>query len=560
LASRFQDSVQTRFGGGINTAKPANEIADDECVDILNKDFDKDDNLKDRLGNEDFCSALPISAAQRITSLFQLRLSSGSDYLIATHGSELRSITSSTAASIKGALTLPSDTYWQWVAFNDVAIGVNRATSGDNPVQWTGTGDATALAGTPPKGKYIEVWNNRVWIVDAANPNKLWFSRLGNGADWTHTTAGALEIGYNDGDTITGIKAHRKQLFVFKRNKIYNISTGTPNTDPNLWKVDLFASNIGCVSAYTIQPLLDDLIFLSDAGVISLAAVQQYGDFRQAIVSQNVVALKDVPKSIDTFASVVNAEESQYWLSVPSSTSGTANGQTFVLDYKRIAEGKIRWTRFGGLCAGSAFASVITSGRKRVFIGSSSNVIYRYGDASLYNDNGASYGKSVLTKQYDMGDVLLRKEWNHWALALEMLACPLALSVKYRLDGDESKSKTEGINFLCDGTTFSTNANGGSTGTGNDGVDALWDVATWDAVDANDDGTDDNSGLPFVAYTFGREGTNDREVYRRFSGDPGRKGQTVQFFISNAVVNQACIIKDLKLETKPLNRQRVSDV
>ena len=561
MASRYQDSIQQRFGGGIVTSKPANEIADDECVDILNKDFDQEDNLKDRLGNTVFSSALPIagSESQRVTSLYDYRKVGGTAFLIMTHGNELRSVTASTAASIKGALTLPSDTYWQWVTFNDNAIGVNQATSGDNPVQWTGTGNATALAGTPPKGKYIEVWNNRVWIVSAASPNQLYFSKIGDGADWTHATAGVLEIGYNDGDNITGIRAHRRSLFVFKRNRIYVITTGVPNTDPNQWKVDLFAGNVGCVSAFTIQPLLDDLIFLSDAGVVSLAAVQQFGDFRQAIVSQNVNELKDVIKSVDSFASVVNSEESQYWLSVPSSTSGSANGQTYILDYKCIAQGKVRWTRFDGLCAGSTFAQVLVSGRKRVFIGSATNRIYRYGDAGLYNDAGAVYRKAVATKAYDFGDALLRKEWNHWAVAITMLACPLALTIRYRFDQDDNLSKIAGVNLTCDGTTFATNGSGGSTGTGNDGVDARWDIATWDAVDLDDNGIDDNSGQPFVPYVFGRTGTNDREIYQRFSGDPGRKGQSVQFFITNNQLNQAFILKDLKLETRPLSRLRVSD-
>lgn len=562
MASRFQDSIQQRFGGGIVTAKPANEIADDECVDILNKDFDKDDNLKDRLGATAFSSALPIvgSETQRVTSLYDYRKVGGSTFIIMTHGNSLRSLTATTAASIKGALTLPSDTYWQWVTFNDNAIGVNQATSGDNPVQWTGAGDATALAGSPPKGKYIEVWNNRVWIVSATNPNQLAFSKIGDGADWTHATAGVLEIGFNDGDNITGIKVHRKALFVFKRNRIYIITTGVPNTDPNQWKVDVFASNIGCVSAFTIQPLLDDLIFLSDAGVVSLAAVQQYGDFRQAVVSANIAELKDVIKSVDSFASVVNAEESQYWLSVPSSTSGSANGQTYVLDYKRIAEGKVRWTRFDGRGAGATFAQVIVSGRKRIFVGSSTCTVFRFGDANIYNDAGAAIRHEIITKAYDFNDSLLRKEWNHWALAIQLLACPLALIVRYRFDQDPSQAKTVAVNILCDGTTFATNANGGSTGTGNDTTDARWDIATWDAVDANGDGTDDNSGLPFVAYTWGREGTNDREVYQRFSGNPGRKGQSVQFVITNAQLNQAYILKDLKLETKQLSRLRVKDV
>lgn len=561
MATRFRPGIQSDFGGGINTASPATEIADNEAVDILNFEFDQTDNLKTRRGTVKYTSATPPSTTQRVTSLFQLLKADGTKFLIKTHGNDIRSITTTTDTSIKGALTLPSDTYWQWVTFNDFAIGVNRGSGANsNPVKWTGIGNATALGGTPPKGKYIETWNSRVFIVDNDNPNKVVYSKLGDGENYTDVTSGAIEVGFNDGDEITGIKAHRKAFFVFKRNRIYVITTGTPNTDPNLWRVDIFSGNIGCVSAYTIQPVLDDLLFLSDAGVVSLAAVQQFGDFRQALYSVNIQELQTLNHSVDTFASVVNVEDSQYWLSVPNSLSGANNGHTYVMDYRQALKGKIRWTRFDNKCAGSTMAFMIDTGRKRVLIGTTANQIFRYGDAGIFKDDGGLYTKTVTSKAYSFEDELIRKEFNHFGVSVELLACPLQLGIVYQFNLNPNLSKSRSVNFTCDGTTFSVDANGNSTGTGTNTVDARWDIATWDAVDANGNSIDDNSGLPFVPYGWARTGNNLRDVYFRFSGDPGRRGKNVQFIISNAILGQAFALLELKVETKLLSTQRLTKV
>jgi hypothetical protein len=553
MASRFKRFLYGRFGGGINSSVPANEIADDECVDILNKEFDAEDNLITRRGVTKYCSAMPIASSSRITSLYDFTKSDGSQFLIATWAADVRSITTSAATSIKGALTLPSDTLWSWVTFNDLAIGANGASSGDAVVKWSGSGDAVALAGSPPRMKYLEIWNNRVFGVEVANPNRVSWCKLGDANDWTHATAGSIEVGYNDGETIRGIKAHRKALFIFKTKKIYIYTAGTPNTDPALWRLDTYTSNAGTVSHFSIQSVLDDLFFLGDSGVVSLAAVQSFGDFAQSFASKKVNALKSFPRSIANHYAVVDPENSQYWIAVPSSTSGTENGHVFVCDYRRVGEGRLRWTRFNGRVTGTAYAQVYASGKKRVFIGTSDNVIYRKDtvDEDGYSDASQAYSKVVQTKAYDQGDILLRKEFNRWAASIELLTCPIALTVKYRFDEKDYRLTSQVFNFTC-----TQDGAGGFFGDGTSNANAaLWDVALWDATDDGGIGR---------GYLFGGDVSDEssalRDIQRKINKDNGKRGQSIQFYFFNAQNAQAFLLKDFAIDALSIGTHKVNDV
>jgi hypothetical protein len=339
----IQQFVQGNWRGGINTSLPPNELADDEAVDILNLETDWDGNLVSRNGVTKHQTS--DTYASRITSLHDAVYEGGQEFILYTTGSSLFKVnTDGTGTTdITGSLTLPTNTFWQWRNFGSFAIGVNRATSGDNPVKVNSSGTASALGGSPPKARYIEVWNNRVWVVSSTAPNQVRASALGLPEDWTATGAAgaiAIDVDPGDGDEITGLLAFKGRLFVFKRKRIFVISAAAqPVTDPNNLKVDVFNKNIGCVSAYTIQPVLDDVLFLAEGGVASLTSAEIVADFRSALVSRKVKEIGRIKKTSNEFASMVLDDVSQYWLSVPANLSVTASPVVYVLDYTDLAQG-----------------------------------------------------------------------------------------------------------------------------------------------------------------------------------------------------------------------------
>lgn len=514
----------------MNTELPATEIDDSQAVKILNFAFEQGTALITRPGTTKDNST-PSAFGGRITSEFFANFSSGSSYLIVTSTNEVYYRSSAnTYTSIKGAASLASDVPWHWKMFNDLAIGANGQTTASahmNPCKWTGSGNIAQLAdggGTAPRAKYLEVWNNRLWAVSADAPNTLHWSALGDPDNWT-AGGGSWEIYADDGENITGIYAHREFLYIFKRSKIYKIVTGEPNTDSTLWSRELIATNIGCVSQWTIQALLDDLIFYSDGGPYSLQAAEAAGDFRIAALAKDVPELTDYPPTSTTpGASFVFEPMSIYGIALRSATSGAENGLLWIMDYKRIREGQVRWAKWDGLAVGNSYAVEVINSVKRLTIGGtdSNRNVYLLDD-TVYTDNSGAYTQNLITKAYAMGNPLTIKQYRSFAWAMDNISSTASVTLIMRFDEDDDNAKSYSLTL--------TSSSSGSTYGGSESP-AEWASST----------------------------TNRHVVRRRIVGSQGNRGLSQQFAFTVSSAGHAIRIKDLVLEYCIINERRAGTV
>jgi hypothetical protein len=555
--------TQSSFGGGINTSVPANALKDDEVVDARNFELDQDDNLVVRQGvtgvgngalwdqaiwDQDLWSSQ--SYPKRITSINYFQNDVGFVGILYTTGTSLYSRTiNEVITDLTGALVLPDDVFWQWVNFNGIAIGVNKATSGSNPIKVSGPAPGTAalLGGTPPKAKYIEIWNSRVWVVDAANPNTVKSSKLGDPEDWTDNAgadrAVAIDIDKNDGDKITGLKSFKGRLFIFKSNSIYVLSSqvdsvaGTnnilTNTDPDYFQVDLFTKNIGCIAPYTIQPILDDVLFLSKSGVASLRAAQVVADFTSSLLSIKVKDIAGIAKNVEEISAHVVTEQTQYLLSIPANISPSGSDIVFVMDYRKINEGSVRWLIFDGYPAGTCYDSFIDSdGNQAHLVGCVDRTLDQYFIGfyipkvaiRTYRDGGISYTKSILSKKFDFSKVSLRKLFKEWALAVSVKSDSVAITLKYFLNDSNQEAGTYTFNFQKEANS------------------ALWGSLIW--------------GTDLWGATSGDLEAFIRRAFLRNSN--GRKGRNIQFEVFNAQIDQGFAINNLSIVYSVLNRKHTS--
>jgi hypothetical protein len=523
---------------GINTALPATEIADNEAQDILNFEFDDSGNLATRRG---VIELIANEFDDRITSLHYFTAETGEVGILFTTGAKVYLVeTNGTGLTdLSGVLILPDDTFWQWATYGGIAIGVNKATTGANPVKVTTSAVASALGGTPPAGKYIEVWNDRVWIASATEPNQVRASKLGNPEDWTDTGddgAISIDVDADDGDLITGLFATRAALYVFKRKRIFRIVPITNATAPTVatnLKVEIYAKNIGCVSGYSIRALLDDVVFLSEQGLASLTLAQTAEDFRTALYSRNVAEIQRTPKATEEIPGFVFDTASQYWLSIPTAISLNQGAQVYVLDYLRTNEQVLRWTRFDGLVSGTAFASFDGANGKEYLIGAPNGAgkhqVYRYvprDPAFAFSDNGVAYTKQLKSKAYSANFPLLRKQWHKWAVGLFLLVDSVQFAVQYFFDS-----------IMTKGGTYSFNLSGTSPG-GALWDAALWDVAVWDSAVI----------IP-------------QDIVRKLlTNSSGQRGQDITFLFTNAQNNQGFVIKHFMVWYSVLGEKKVSEV
>lgn len=548
------------FSGGINTANPSTDIQDNEAVDILNFEYDDANNLVTRNGvlrapdavvarwdsalwDVDVWGVANSEPGSRLTSLHYFENDTGFVGILFTAGTKLYSMSLDglTITDITGSLVLPNDTFWQWVTYNNIAIGVNKATSGSNPVKVTGPspGTAAALGGSPPKGKYVEVWNSRVWIVDAANRNSIQASNLGDPETWntdgsTNASHGfIIDIDKGDGDKLTGIKAFKERLILFKSKLIYAISaTLLPVTDPDNLSVDIFSKNVGCISPYSIQPLLDDIVFLGEGGATSLQAAFITADFKSALLSRRIKELTSLLKTTDEIPSFVLEDMSQYLISPPPVTSETALQNAFVLDYKNITQQQTRWVRFDQLLAGTAYTSFLNSEGRRVYvIGCKEGSRFFPGfyipkaATKTFRDALNPYTKNVTTKAFGFNINLILKLFKYWAVSVELLTNSLQVSIKYFFNTKNTVSGSQSFNLTA-----------ASTG-------SMYDVSLYD-VDHYDASTQ-------------AEQTIRREFLRNSAG---RRAKNVQFQITNSQVDQGFILNQFDVGYFLLSEKHDEDI
>lgn len=529
------------FGGGINHQLPATDIEDSQLVDALNMELDRRQSLRSRPGVKRISTSSPGTA---ITALHYYRLSGGTASVLASTAAGpvyQMSVGGGNIVLASGALTLPVSADWHWVTFKDKAIGVNGSTNlGEaNPVEKSGVGGNVIAHATAPRGRLIAVWNSRLFIVDAGSPNVLKWSAINSDTDWTTTGilgTGSANVGGDEGDAITAMVVFAGNLWLFKRTRIYVLSAGSPVVDSSQWDLRLYANGAGCISPYSIQQIGDDLVFLSDEGILSLRSVAELENTRKSPLSALIPELASLSRATTRYLSAALPDKGQYWVVVPFGLTSSTLDVAWVMDYSRLpVNGQISWTRFDGAVVGTAYTTVLDGGQPRLYIGTADGTILRYADDGVWADQldgvaNTSFRKFVQTKAYSVGERLQRKEFLRFGLELFSELSVVDLDVTYRLDESSTRQKTIRRSF---DTTF---------------LGALWGVGLWDTA------------------LWSGAGSANLDTIMRVVGTAGRRAQTIQFSIQDTDdigqtdgTNPQFVLKGLRLEFNPLTHIGVED-
>jgi len=118
----------------------------------------------------------------------------------------------------------------------------------------------------------------RIWVGNIAGDTQtVYFSDLLRGTDFTTGSAGYLNLQevFPNGDNIVAIAGHNGFLIIFGRNNIA------------IYAQDIIY-NVGCIARDSVQNIGTDILFLSDAGVRSLARVIQEKSLPMNDISKNV--------------------------------------------------------------------------------------------------------------------------------------------------------------------------------------------------------------------------------------------------------------------------------
>jgi len=529
-----QQAVIPGWPGGLNRSKPAKDIEDVEVYDVLNMELTNTSAWRKRGGTVLADSATsPFGGPTKVDSMFTWRNSGGGEIVVASYGDKLYRTTPTTSEGhtwteitvppAGSPWEYPGTPKWYWTVMDDKLVGVNGNTAGGdvlNHVQIL-THAATAgtiitpSGGTFPDGKYIGTFARRLWVVDADAPNTLNFSALGDFLDWSSTGSagwGAIPVGQDEGDYITGIFPFKTLLVIFKYGRIYTLTPGSPNTDATQFNVKVLTDNMGCVNADTMQELMGDIVFLSEFGLASLMATAELGSLRTALLSTKVPELNSASKS-QVMASAILPEKKQYWLSLYT------DDLVYVLDFQQAPEGgPLAWTKFDGDPVAYSYAVVDYQGQSRTYIGSTD--VWEYTPEEFGDENDTPTAAFFRSKAFSFAEPLRRKEFYRFGIEFEAETDPVAFEVLLRMDQDDARIKSVTGTF-----------SGLVTGSLLDGPDLLWDDPA-------------TTGTWYLA----TEVSEDTDLVWSVRGAQGRRAQTVQFVFRNDQATQGVKVKRLMVQ------------
>lgn len=233
MTRRLSQVDISNFSGGLHSNAAITELDNNEAYDLSNVLIGPNGSfVRSKNGNTVFNSSA-MNGGVAVQSLSYYKLVAGTEFLASVCGAKIfSSPLDGTMTDRTGAVTITAgqDNLWTFLTFNNIHIGFGGpSTAPDAPIQWTGAGNAAALAGTPPSAYGAVLANNRVFAFrTAAAPSIVQWSKLGDGQDWTATGSGSQSVLTANNDSITALSVlDTNTILVFKESSIHKMLIST---------------------------------------------------------------------------------------------------------------------------------------------------------------------------------------------------------------------------------------------------------------------------------------------------------------------------------------------
>ncbi len=260
----------------------------------------------------------------------------------------------------------------------------------------------TTLSNSPDNCRMVFVRNGRVGVV--SGDDTLTFSHIGDCTQWSNdpsdeSSGQFIEIGYKDAMNIDAIVPLSRDLIIFKsppnetdKGTIWRLTGDFPD-----WQVLEVAHNTGTYSMKSVQPVGNDVYYITTAGLANLSSVTAYGEIKTSWVDRKVSSA--MTRLIDETARLWDVPvRQQLWL-LPSNDN---EKKIWVFDYSRGI-----WTKF--LFPEVPVHAVGVDDNLYVFIGRDIyNVNEGYTQDEMKTDTGSQI--KTIEAQMKLGTVLMGRQ------------------------------------------------------------------------------------------------------------------------------------------------------
>lgn len=308
---------------GLNTKLAGLEIGPQYCLTTRNCALSSQGTVAARKGWTTFSGVDQLDDEPDVIAIHEYIDNGNESRIIWTAGNEIYEGTVS-VSTVTGDVE-PSGDNWKFVNFNGKVIGVQ---GGNNPIVKSNGDDFAEISFDDAPADPIEALSawGRVWYVDG-DAQTIRYSDLLQEDVLNGGSSGEINmytVWSNGTDEIIGLQEFNNYLVIFGRKQIVLYAGGE---DPNnsLKIVDII-NNTGCIARDSIQNIGQDILFLSEEGIISLARnIQAGGDVRSlplANLAENVsdfMAQFSLAEPKENIKSCFKADDGFYLISFPTS-------------------------------------------------------------------------------------------------------------------------------------------------------------------------------------------------------------------------------------------------
>ena len=408
LISPAQSSIQwTRAdyfdnAGGLNNSFSAFKVADNEAADLQNVVFTTSGSFKTRDGYAKINSTT-YGASASATGLFFYKITSGSKWLVmVSDDDKIRKMEyvagsglDGTWDDITGALSFNSgqNNIASFSVGEDILIiedGINTTA----PYKWTGTGNASALSGSPPNCTMVAYHKRQAFCAgNDSNPSTLYFSDVGNIENWTTALSGNVSVENNDGSVIRAIMPGLDALYIWKDKSIWRLS----GDDKDNYELERMVSGVGTLSSASVGIIGNDFVFTDGQGDTYIYD----GGIKVRLVSTKIDATMD-ESNFSRFAYVKSLIYNKDYYASISSSGNSTNDIVIMFDTFNLA-----WTKFDGMNINSMAVCEDSAGEEALCFGDYTGFSYLYPSGT--SDAGTAIDMFYITKQYRFPDITLNK-------------------------------------------------------------------------------------------------------------------------------------------------------
>lgn len=448
--------------GGLNSTASGLNVADNESTDLQNIDFNKFGSILKRNGY-DVLNSSAFNSGATWTGLYAYEITStGQVFLVGTCGNKLAKMDEldGTWDDITGALTITAgnNNLTTFATHLDTLLGTNGI---DAPFIWTGSGNGSAMTvpATLTKAKFVVAWNKytflaHVFVGGALRKNRIYWSTIDSISAWS--ASDFRDIGLNDGQEITAVKALGDRLIIYKNRSIwYGQFTGDSDLPFVFFPTP---SSVGCEAGFAVQEVDNGHIFLSQDGYYYFDGVnsQKISDkINNTLTGFNRTRFK-------YGSSCYQKSKNRYWCSV--STEGTStNTKVVTLDTYNKA-----WSVYKGHNA-NCFAVIYSDGEERVYFGDYSGYVYRADIGT--EDNPATVETAIdayyYTKWFNFDDLVELKGVPHIVLYFQIANTTLTMAYSY--DFEVADQYSQSFSLATSSSVYGTAIYGTDTYAGSGG-------------------------------------------------------------------------------------------